>query len=52
MRPADSSAGGLDLLMVAYNERIHFDRVLYKQDIAGSIAFARANCKTGILTTY
>jgi argininosuccinate lyase len=36
--------------MVQYNESIHFDRALYAQDIAGSIAFARANTKTGILT--
>jgi argininosuccinate lyase len=36
--------------MVQYNESIYFDRVLYAQDIAGSIAFARANVKTGILT--
>ncbi|KAF2666041.1 argininosuccinate lyase [Microthyrium microscopicum] len=42
--------GGLDPLMVSYNESIHFDRALYAQDIAGSIAFARANIKTGILT--
>lgn len=36
--------------MVAYNESIYFDRAFYKQDIAGSIAFARANIDTGILT--
>ena len=36
--------------MVQYNESIYFDRVLYKQDILGSIAFARANFKAGILT--
>ncbi len=36
--------------MVAYNESINFDKAFYKQDIRGSIAFARANCKTGILT--
>ncbi|RSM06120.1 hypothetical protein CDV31_009296 [Fusarium ambrosium] len=35
-------------LMVKYNESIFFDRVLYKQDILGSIAFARANAKSGI----
>ncbi|KAM5345619.1 hypothetical protein ACJ41O_011480 [Fusarium nematophilum] len=38
--------GGLDPLMVKYNESIFFDRVLYKQDILGSIAFARANAKS------
>ncbi|KAI2611146.1 argininosuccinate lyase [Hypoxylon fragiforme] len=42
--------GGLDPLMVAYNESIRFDKALYKQDILGSIAFARANLKGGILT--
>jgi argininosuccinate lyase len=36
--------------MVKYNESIYFDRAFYSQDIAGSIAFARANIKTGILT--
>jgi argininosuccinate lyase len=36
--------------MVQYNESIYFDRALYAQDIAGSIAYARANTKTGILT--
>ncbi|KJZ77586.1 Putative argininosuccinate lyase [Hirsutella minnesotensis 3608] len=43
--------GGLDPLMVKYNESINFDRVLYKQDIRGSIAFARANAKAGIITS-
>lgn len=42
--------GGLDPLMVKYNESIYFDRVLYKQDILGSIAFARANAKAGIIS--
>ena len=42
--------GGLDPLMVTYNESIHFDRTIFAQDIAGSIAYARANSKIGILT--
>ncbi|KAF2147365.1 uncharacterized protein K452DRAFT_217430 [Aplosporella prunicola CBS 121167] len=42
--------GGLDPLMVAYNESIYYDRAFYAQDIAGSIAYARANTKLGILT--
>ncbi|KAL0468065.1 argininosuccinate lyase [Neurospora intermedia] len=42
--------GGLDPLMVQYNESIHFDRALFAQDITGSIAFARANAKAGIIT--
>jgi argininosuccinate lyase len=36
--------------MVAYNESLPYDRVLYSQDIAGSIAWARANHQRGILT--
>ena len=42
--------GGVHHLMEAYNESIHFDKNLYRQDILGSIAFARANTKGGILT--
>ncbi|KAK2746393.1 argininosuccinate lyase [Onygenales sp. PD_40] len=42
--------GATDPLMTAYNESIYFDRAFYAQDIAGSIAFARANVSTGILT--
>ena len=41
---------GMDPLMVAYNESINFDKVFYAQDIRGSIAYARANVKTGILS--
>lgn len=36
--------------MAKYNDSLPFDKVFYRQDIAGSIAFARANVKTGILT--
>ncbi|KAI0393569.1 argininosuccinate lyase [Xylariaceae sp. FL0594] len=43
-------SGGLDPLMVSYNESIYIDKAAYKQDILGSIAFARANTKGGILT--
>jgi len=43
--------GGLDPLMITYNESIHFDRIIYAQDIRGSIAYARANSKIGILTS-
>ena len=35
---------------MAYNESLSYDRALYAQDIAGSIAWARANQKVGILT--
>jgi hypothetical protein len=36
--------------MDQYNESLSMDRVFYVQDIRGSIAYARANVKTGILT--
>jgi argininosuccinate lyase len=42
--------GGLDPLMVAYNESLPFDRVFYKQDILGSIAWARGNLNINNLT--
>ncbi len=42
--------GGLDPIMVQYNESIYFDRAFYSQDIRGSVAYARANTKNGILT--
>ncbi|KAL9612117.1 MAG: hypothetical protein Q9167_003269 [Letrouitia subvulpina] len=43
--------GGLDPLMVEFNESLSLDRAFYAQDIAGSLAFARANKNRGILTT-
>lgn len=36
--------------MQKYNDSLPFDKVFWRQDIAGSIAYARANIKTGILT--
>lgn len=42
--------GGMDPIMVSYNESIHFDKAIYAQDIRGSIAYARANSQIGILT--
>lgn len=42
--------GEMDPLMDQYNESLSIDRVFYAQDIKGSIAYARANVKTGILT--
>ena len=44
--------GGTDPIMTQYNESIYFDRAFYEQDIRGSIAFARANKKTGLLTEH
>lgn len=43
-------AEGLDPVMEQYNASLPYDRLFYAQDIAGSIAFARANCNNGILT--
>lgn len=42
--------GAIDPLMHKYNASIRYDKALYKEDILGSIAFARANCKAGILS--
>ncbi|KAL8824076.1 MAG: hypothetical protein Q9170_008260, partial [Blastenia crenularia] len=42
--------GGLDPLMDAYNESLSYDREFYAEDIAGSLAWARANKNVGILT--
>lgn len=42
--------GASDPIMDQYNESLSFDRVFYGQDIRGSIAYARANVRTGILT--
>ncbi len=42
--------GATDPLMDQYNESLSVDRAFYAQDIRGSIAYARANVKTGILT--
>lgn len=43
-------AGAIDPLMHKYNASIRYDKALYKEDILGSIAFARANSKAGILS--
>ncbi|KAK5157601.1 hypothetical protein LTR04_005426, partial [Oleoguttula sp. CCFEE 6159] len=45
-----SLIGGLDPLMVTYNESIYYDRAFYAEDIRGSIAWARANKNSGLLT--
>ncbi|KAI5459408.1 argininosuccinate lyase [Mariannaea sp. PMI_226] len=42
--------GGIDPLMHKYNASIRYDKALYKEDILGSIAFARANLKAGIIS--
>ncbi|KAL1974447.1 hypothetical protein VTN31DRAFT_4651 [Thermomyces dupontii] len=43
---------GLDPLMVQYNQSLPYDRIFWQQDILGSIAFARANTRSGILTEH
>jgi argininosuccinate lyase len=45
-----SHAEGLDPVMEQYNASLPYDRLFYAEDIAGSIAFARANKENGILT--
>jgi argininosuccinate lyase len=47
---ANYDAEGLDPVMEQYNASLPYDRLFYAQDIAGSIAFARANHNNGILT--
>ncbi len=47
---ANRDLEGLDPLMVKYNKSLPYDRVFWSQDIAGSIAFARANLNGGIIT--
>ncbi|KEZ42472.1 hypothetical protein SAPIO_CDS5679 [Scedosporium apiospermum] len=42
--------GAIDPLMLKYNASIQYDKALYKEDILGSIAFARANSKAGIIS--
>ncbi|KAI1281848.1 argininosuccinate lyase [Xylaria sp. FL0933] len=42
--------GAIDPLMHKYNASIQYDKTLYKEDILGSIAFARANSKAGIIS--
>lgn len=43
--------GSLDPLMVEYNQSIRYDCAFYRQDVAGSIAWAKANHKAGILSS-
>ena len=46
------STGGQDPLFVQYNESLTYDARFWRQDIDGSIAFARANHECGILTAF
>uniref|UniRef100_A0A7S2L8J6 Argininosuccinate lyase n=1 Tax=Leptocylindrus danicus TaxID=163516 RepID=A0A7S2L8J6_9STRA len=38
--------------MEKFNESIHFDKRMWHEDITGSIAYAKANAKIGILTDH
>lgn len=42
--------GGTDPIMEKFNESIHFDKRMWSQDVRGSIAFAKANQRVGIIT--
>lgn len=42
-------AEGTDALVELYSESVSFDRALYRQDIAGSMAHARMMAKCGVL---
>ena len=42
--------GGTDPIMEKFNESLSFDKRMWSQDIRGSIAYAKATCKVGILT--
>ena len=42
--------GDADPLMQAYNDSLPFDKIFWRQDIAGSIAYARANSRCGVIT--
>lgn len=42
--------GGTDPIMEKFNESIHFDKRMWSQDIRGSIAYAKAIHKVGIIT--
>ena len=46
----DVSGAATDALMWAFNASIGFDRRLYAADIAGSIAYAGALVRAGLLT--
>lgn len=42
--------GGTDPIMEKFNESIHFDRRMWKEDLDGSVAYAKAILKVGIIT--
>ncbi|CAB9508562.1 Argininosuccinate lyase [Seminavis robusta] len=42
--------GGTDPIMEKFNESIGFDKRMWDQDIRGSVAYAKAICKVGIIS--
>ena len=44
--------GGTDPVMEKFNESISFDQRMWAEDLRGSVAFAKANAKAGILTQH
>ncbi|KAI9280411.1 argininosuccinate lyase [Sporodiniella umbellata] len=44
-------SGAVDPLMDAFNASIHFDKRMYAADCTGSIAYAKALAKNGIITS-
>mmetsp|Transcript_9569 Transcript_9569/g.12656 ORF Transcript_9569/g.12656 Transcript_9569/m.12656 type:complete len:469 (-) Transcript_9569:618-2024(-) len=42
--------GGTDPIMEKFNESLSFDKRMYSQDLRGSVAYAKAICKVGILS--
>ncbi|CAG8394362.1 unnamed protein product [Penicillium salamii] len=51
-KTANMFAAGLDPLMMKYNRSIDVDRAIWRQDIRGSIAWARANMNRQILSEH
>ena len=43
--------GGTDPIMEKFNESINFDKRMWSQDVQGSIAYAKATHRVGILTS-
>lgn len=43
--------GGTDPIMEKFNESISFDKRMWKEDLNGSVAYAKAIAKAGIITT-
>lgn len=42
--------GGTDPIMEKFNESLSFDKRMWAEDLKGSMAYAKATCKVGIIT--